>query len=32
MIDHFDKKIPDTMKFFETREFIRLIKIYVKQK
>ena len=32
MIDHFDKKIPDTMKFFETREFIRLIKINVKQK
>ena len=31
MIDHFDKKIPDTMKFFETREFIRLIKINFKQ-
>ena len=26
-VEYFDKKIPDTINFIETREFIRLIKI-----
>ena len=30
-IEYFEKKIPDTIKFIETREFIRLIKIKFQQ-
>ena len=31
-IEYFEKKILDTIKFIETREFIRLIKINLQQK
>ena len=30
-IEYFDKKIPDTITFIETREFIRLMKVNFKQ-
>ena len=30
-IEYFDKKVPDTIKFIETRKFIRLIKVNFRQ-